>query len=366
MEKPTDPLTTQSGSGNEEQTEKPVVSPEGAVGELGSNAEAKNAATDDTGITSVPQSKKRSLNEEGSKLESAAYNESAVNSAQAATPLKTLGPTPISELCRRGPEICIFDLFPNDCSAVEKDNHRRRQPYYMPAIPAILHRLLILPTRPTPYGSTRELFDSIVGLLRNHVMLPEKQCSLLAYWSIATWFPDFLPFLPSVTVTGPAFEADLLLRTLVAVCRRPVLLADVSPVVLRALPLAELMPTLLIRKPQLSKRMAALLEASNQRGYLVCSGKGLQQFYCAKCVYIGEDAENQLLTANSIHIHVGGNHRRSFLPVPKDDVIQDFQDRLLGYRFRAHDTVADSKFRVPDFNFDRRFLQWPRCLVRRS
>jgi|SRR5271166_4579441 len=206
-------------SQDEPQGEEHAVPPEGA----GSTAEARNVATDKTETTSMPQVENRASNEEGSKLESAAYNESAVNSPQAKTPLKTLGPTPITELCRR-PEIYIADLFPSDCCAVEKDNYRRRQSHYLPAMPAILYRLLILPTGPSPYGSTRELFNSIVGLLRNHVMLPEKQCSLLAYWSIATWFPDFLPFLPSVTVTGPASGADLLLRTLVAVCRRPVLL----------------------------------------------------------------------------------------------------------------------------------------------
>src|ERR1039458_525231 len=355
MQEPTDALTTQSGSGDEAQTGKPVVIPQGAAGELGSNAEDQNAATDNTGTTSMPQVENRSSHEEGSKSESAVSTEPAVNSAQDGTPRKTLGLTPMLDLARTHSDrrICVVLMSCNEDNSVNpqfgyKIKHNG-QWHHVPPLPLALHRSLILPNGTRQFRSARELFDSIVALLRRHVMLPEKECSLLAYWSIATWFPDFLPFLPSLVVTGPASAADLLLRTLVAVCRRPVLLADVSPTVLRALPLGELMPTLLIREPQLSKRMAALLDASNQPGYLVCSGKDFQQFYCAKCVYIGEHAKNQLLTPNSIHIHVGGNSRRSLHPLPTDDVIQDFQNRLPVYRFNGHDRVTDSKFRVPGF-----------------
>jgi hypothetical protein len=130
-----------------------------------------------------------------------------------------------------------------------------------------LYESLILPAGVQGFRTTRELFDGISALLHKHVLLPSKDCSLLAYWAIATWFTDYLPFLPGVIISGPAATADLLLRTLVAVCRRPVLLAELSPAILRTLPINELMPTLLIREPQLSRYMSALLNASNQPGY---------------------------------------------------------------------------------------------------
>jgi hypothetical protein len=177
-------------------------------------------------------------------------------------------------------------------------------------------------------------------------MLPNEERSLVAYWSMATWFPDFLPFLPSLAISGPAPTADLLLRTLAAVCRRPLLLADVSPAILRALPLGELVPTLLIREPQLSKRMAALLDACNQPGYLVSSGKDFQQLYCPNCIYVGQRVKDELIPTNSIQIHVGGNSPRPLYPPPTEDVVRDFQNRLLTYRLWGHDKVATSKFRV--------------------
>jgi len=95
--------------------------------------------------------------------------------------------------------------------------------------------------------------------------------------------------------------------------------------------------------------MAALLDASNQPGYLVRSGKDFQTFYFAKCIYVGEQAKHQPLATNNIHIHVGGKSRRFLPPLPTDDVIRDFQSRLFSYRFLGHDKVAASKFRVVGF-----------------
>ncbi|MFZ0732726.1 MAG: hypothetical protein WAM79_10425, partial [Candidatus Sulfotelmatobacter sp.] len=81
-----------------------------------------------------------------------------------------------------------------------------------------------------------------MAFLRSHTPLAEKDCSLVAYWAIGTWFLDFLPFLPSLVVTGPPLAADRLLRTLAAVCRRPLALADLSSAVLLTLPLNGLKP----------------------------------------------------------------------------------------------------------------------------
>jgi hypothetical protein len=210
-------------------------------------------------------------------------------------------------------------------------------------LPASLCMSLTLPSAIRGYGSTRKLFDSIVALLRTHVPLSEKDCLLVAYWSIATWFLDFLPFLPSLVLTGPALAADRLLRTLVAICRRPWMLADMSSAVLLKLPLSGLRPTLLIRKPQLNDRFAALLDASNQRGYLAYGGKNFHELYSAKCIYIGEQASLPVIVPNSIHVHVSGESQRNLSELPTDDNIQTFQQQLLFYRFLWHDVVRDSK-----------------------
>lgn len=179
--------------------------------------------------------------------------------------------------------------------------------------------------------------------------MPTGDHSLLTYWALATWFPEFLPCLPLLAITGASSAANFLLQTLVAVCRRPILLAEINPVALRALPLGELMPTLLIRDLQISGRTAALLDASTQPGYLVASGKHLQQSYCPKCIYVGEQPKDQPGWIHSIHVHVGGSSARSLQGVPAEDVINDFHNRLLAYRFFSCDKVRASKYRVSGF-----------------
>jgi hypothetical protein len=343
MQEPSDPLNTQSSSGEEAQTDEPVVSRQETPGEL-RNGGAENDATDNAPTVPEQEVQSHLPNETASMSKSA--DEPAANFAQDETPLETVC-TPLVELIRLesdGP-INIATIHREGSPAQVALKHRDR----IPAMPPSFYKSLVLPSKPEAFGSARELFDSILALLQKHVQLSKKECSILAYWSIATWFVDYLPFLSPLVITGTASAADLLLRTLVAVCRRPVLLADVNPAVLRALPLADLKPTLLIREPQLSKRTAALLDASNPPGYLVYGSKDFQQVYCAKCIYVGELAKDQLFTSNSIHIHVGENSLGVLYAPPTESTVEKFQNRLLYYRLLGHDRVAASNFRVAGF-----------------
>lgn len=209
---------------------------------------------------------------------------------------------------------------------------------------------LILPTEPYHFGTTRKLFDSIVTLFEKHVMLPKNECSVLAHWSIATWFTEYLPFVPCLVISGPSRSADLLLSTLAAVCHTPLLLAELNPAMLRKLELDTLGPvTLLLREPQLNQRMAALLKASNQPGYWFYDGERFQQLYCPKCIYVGEGVNRQPIASNSIQLHIGGSSFRPLHLSPTDNVIVDLQNQLLFYRLLNHDKVAASSFRVSDF-----------------
>ena len=266
------------------------------------------------------------------------------------TPTAPRPVSPLVELIRstdRRILVCLFREEHGSC--ISTGAKFRDSGINLPRLPPVLYKSLLLPTQLKKYGSARQLFQSVCAFFRQHVMLSEKQCMLLSYWSISSWFSDLLPFIPCLAITGPAFVADFLLRVLHCVCRRPVLLAGMSPAILRALPVGELMPTLLIREPQLSKRMAALLEASTQPGCLMASGSELRRFYCAKCVYLGENAQQSILRPHSIHIRVAGNGFNPARSLPANDVAQDLQDQLLYFRFVVHDAVASSKFTVPGF-----------------
>jgi len=260
--------------------------------------------------------------------------------------------TPMIDLIRRDsgdPRIyvCLFE-FPRKffCSSEIEYGGRR---HHVPQLPPGLQKSLLLPTQFSNYGSARQLFDDICALLQQHASLLENQCKLLTYWCLASWFPDFLPCIPRLTITGPAFAADLLLRVLRTVCRRPVLLAGMGPAALRVIPFDELMPTLLIREERLSEKMAALLDASDQPGYLVVSGKDVRQFYCAKCLYLGEAGTGKAGKLPGIHVHVARNRPSPVRSLPFDHLTQDLQNRLFYYRAVNHDYVESSMFGVSGF-----------------
>ena len=215
-------------------------------------------------------------------------------------------------------------------------------------LPVVLYKSLRLPTAFKPCESGQEMFNRIRSLIQHHGMLTERQSRLVAYWSMAGWFADFLPFMPTLVITGHAFAADALLRILQCVCRRPVLLAGISPASLRAITSNDVMPTLLIRTSQLNKGMASLLEASNQPGYFLSSGKDVWQFYGAKCIYLSGDESPEILGGRSIHVRAG--RKASELDrFPTKEAVQDLQNQMLFYRLIRHDDVAGSSFRVTGF-----------------
>jgi len=333
------------------QTNDSVPAP--AEGELRGGAVPEQDTTRNT--SAVLETKNGDGDEGKASSELTASAASTAAESRTAKGLDFSGLTPMLDLMRRpSDQKMVVSLFTarQDGGILLQQNpelERNGRRYWVPRMPPGLYRSLVLPTQVQGFHSTRELFFSIQALLKKHVSMPTRDNSLLTYWALATWFPEFLPFLPSLAITGTPSAADFLLQTLVAVCRRPILLADVGPAALAALPLGELMPTLLIREAQISKRMAALLDASTQAGYLVSSGKDFQQFYCPKCIYIGEHAENQLRSSHTIQIHVGGNSARPLYRPPTEEVIRDFQNRLLTYRLVNRDKVAASNFHVSLF-----------------
>jgi len=263
-------------------------------------------------------------------------------------PAKIAGLTVMEDLIRSGDVIAEVRYIRAEDGVINQFYRRFELRWELRCLYQPLFDSLILPAGVQGFSTTRKLFDSISALLRKHVMLSSKDCALLAYWAIATWFTDYLPFLPSVVVSGPASTADLLLRTLAAVCRRPVLLGELSPAILRKLPINEITPTLLVREPQLSRYMSALLNASNQPGYLFLRGKTFQQLYCPKCIYAGECFKTSPATSNSLHINLGGSAPARRHSLPTKDEITSFQNRLLSYRLLNHDKVATANVHVSE------------------
>ena len=123
-----------------------------------------------------------------------------------------------------------------------------------------LWKQIPLPTCGEEYGSTRALFDLVRETIAAQTHLAEKDSALLAYWVFSSWVQDFLPVAPGISISGWAYEANLVLRTLRAICRHPILLAGLTNATLANIDW-KLKPTLIISDPGLSKQMAVFLAA---------------------------------------------------------------------------------------------------------
>lgn len=60
-----------------------------------------------------------------------------------------------------------------------------------------------VPTGSARYGTTDELFARLQEAIAAQTFLPAQTCSLLSYWTIATWFIDALPIAPGLGIVGP-------------------------------------------------------------------------------------------------------------------------------------------------------------------
>ena len=96
-----------------------------------------------------------------------------------------------------------------------------------------------LPKRIVPSRSTSEIFCELQDCLATYVDLTQEQQHLMVAFLMSTWFQDVLPIAPYLWVTGPYGSGKTtLLRIMECVCRRAVMVGDVTPAALYMLPSA--------------------------------------------------------------------------------------------------------------------------------
>jgi hypothetical protein len=262
--------------------------------------------------------------------------------------------TPMVELIRvhyptwTNANLCLVEWEENQPKITRVDHGIRVDGYYRstPNFPDALKKSLLLPTGLTPYISTKELFGTVQDRLRNWVRLSETQAALLTYWCFSTWFPEYLRFVPRLTITGPKLAADSLMQALHSVCCKPIPLAGINSAVLRTIPFNDFIPTLLMLPSRLSRAAMEFLDASDGKGYFVANGKDLQRSLSVKCIYPGEEYKKKMSTSAGIHIHLAKN---AFMPaayIPSSEEVQKLQNQLFLYRVYNRSMVRNSAFRV--------------------
>ena len=206
-----------------------------------------------------------------------------------------------------------------------------------------------LPTCGEEYGSTRALFDLVRETIAAQTHLAEKDSALLAYGSSRAGSRIF-SVAPGISISGWADEANLVLRTLRAICRHPILLAGLTNATLANIDW-KLKPTLIISDPGLSKQMAVFLSSSTCRGYLVPRKKNgypgdACDFFGSKAIFVGEEPSMKPMLQNFLHINASPTPRLELqhaLPM-SDEMIQRMQNQLLHYRMTNLPMVVRSDF----------------------
>jgi hypothetical protein len=204
-----------------------------------------------------------------------------------------------------------------------------------------------VPTCAAPYGSTDDLIHRIQKEIAAQTLLSASTSSLLSFWALSTWFHDALPLAPGLIITGPAFEGDVVLRTLRSFCRYPVLLTRADTSTLKRL-IWVTPPTLLFFDPNISKQMVTIVGCSTSRGYLIESEGKNRDFYCPKAIYLGEQAPLDRMPHCSLHVHLNPARTAVSKIAPSlESIAQSFQNQLLEYRLKNLARVYNANFEVP-------------------
>ena len=213
---------------------------------------------------------------------------------------------------------------------------------------------ILLPGGQEPYGTTEELFIRIETVIAEQTNLSDEVSALLTFWVFSTWFREVFSLAPCLVITGWAPDGEAILNTLRSFCYHPLLMAGLTSANLNHLP-DFLHTTLLIAEPNLSKRMALLLDCSTSRRYQAIWRGDRYDYFGPKAIYLGEDLPTGSMP-RSVHINAsdtrGGESHRA-LPL-SNAMNERFQDQLLKYRATNLHRMSKSDFNAsglpPDAN----------------
>jgi len=210
--------------------------------------------------------------------------------------------------------------------------------YQPPDLDESLRRAIRFPPSAQSYGSTGKLLGRVRQLFAGYAGLPRPESALITAWAASSWFADCFSSPPTLLISGPNMDhAIRLFRLLHCVCRRSVLLGDLSRSAF--LTLAPLGATLLINQPDLSPRIRALFATSNYHGVHVFGNGKISSIASSKAIFLGMEHASE---DEGLHLALPPAHC-DLLPKERQlsEIAQELQAQLLLYRLRNLDKVRD-------------------------
>ncbi len=252
-----------------------------------------------------------------------------------------------------GPNLLLW----NGSSAIVAPRIRYGRSWYEPiALEPTVIRTVPWPKCPTKYGSTRDLFDRVLGLITQHVEIQDTYARLLTYFVFSTWFPDRLSLSPGCAILGPAdSEGVQLLRLLRCLCRRSMLLAEASQSSLLSLPL-HFSPSLLMNRPMITRQLRNFLYTSNRRGLGTVKGGKVLEVCCPKVIYFGMDEIPQGIASVMIQVALSSSTTQTTVleEGALNDVTAELQAKMLAYRLASYSKVQATHLRSMNFTHQTR------------
>ena len=212
-------------------------------------------------------------------------------------------------------------------------------------------RELCLPTEFRASEPVPQLLADVVELIQRYTGLPDKPARLVARVPLSTWVVEARRVAPYLLIVGPdCREVTQLLALLRCLCRHPLALTEVSVGGLCSLPM-DLGLTLLIDQPELSEPVQRILNASQKREQKVPRRGGLWRPFCSKAVHCAGYFQPWAIGAVKIPVIPIGRTLPALDERELVRIANDFQPRLLSYRFATFLKVQESRFdnSIPDF-----------------
>jgi len=206
-------------------------------------------------------------------------------------------------------------------------------------------RNIRLPNDAKPYHSVQELLCRLESLISQCVALEEKYIQVLADFALSTWFVDRLPVAPYLSVVGlPQSGKTTLLKVLSLVCRRPLLIADITSASFYQA-CARFLPTILIDETgsiRSNRTLRHMLRSGTTRDVVALRRDQTFHSYGAKVMSWLQSPDDSALNSRCVPIPMFESKSTALVRAdePKvQNMAAELRAQLLRFRFENFKTI---------------------------
>lgn len=176
----------------------------------------------------------------------------------------------------------------------------------------------------------------------------------VSFFVFATWVPDYLPVAPFLWIVVPPTTAvGPLLQVIHLLCRRSLVVSDISAAQFRFLPV-DLRPTLLMEVSQQSRQVLNLLRTSKRHRALIAADGRAVDAFGARIVFAREPLRDPASAGFPLELVLPPTSQYVPLmsPPEAERIAAEYQAKLLHYRLlnwaKVHTPAFDlNQFTVP-------------------